>query len=86
MLVQDWAGTMTGQAPIMQRRSAASAAVAVAVVVVVAGVVALTANSPAMLQQLMPALDLSGEDGECLMRLRDVACCYFVSLAGAASC
>jgi len=44
----------------MQRRSAASAAVAVAVVVVVAGVVALTANSPATLQQLMPALDLSG--------------------------
>jgi len=63
VLEQDWAGTMTGQAPIMQRRSAASAAVAVAVVVVVAGVVALTANSPAMLEQLMPALDLSGEDG-----------------------
>jgi hypothetical protein len=44
----------------VRRRAAASAAAVVAVVVSVAGLVALTASSPAALQQLMPALDLSG--------------------------
>jgi hypothetical protein len=44
----------------VRRRAAASAAAVVAVAVAVAGLVALTASSPAALQQLMPALDLSG--------------------------
>lgn len=44
----------------VRRRAAAIAAAGVAVVVSVAGLVALTASSPAALQQLMPALDLSG--------------------------
>ena len=42
------------------REPRAAAATAVAVVVSVVGIVALTASSPAVLQQLMPALDLSG--------------------------
>ena len=44
----------------MAGRSVASAALAVAAVVALAGCVALMASPPAALQQLMPALDLSG--------------------------
>ena len=43
-----------------RRRAATSAAIAVVVVAAIAGIVSLTANPPAALQQLMPALDLNG--------------------------
>jgi len=46
------------------REPRAAAATAVAVVVSVVGIVALTASSPAVLQQLMPAFDLSGYYGQ----------------------
>ena len=57
------------------REPRAAAATAVAVVVSVVGIVALTASSPAVLQQLMPAFDLSGAPPCRACAAAAAACC-----------